>query len=97
MNGFYLVGTIVEEPEKTETSTGLKLCRLKLSVNKPFKGQEDGNEIFEVVLFKNLAEEHYEIGQVLAVTGRVQANNFEKEGNVYYHANLIGNNVDLIC
>ena len=96
MNGFYLVGRIVDEPEVSETSTGLTLCRLKLSVSRSFRGQEENSEIFEVVLFKNLAELHYEIGQILGIGGRIQANNFDKEGVKYYHANLIGNSVDFI-
>lgn len=96
MIGFYLVGRVTEEPEKTETANGLLLCRLKLSVDRTIRNQENGPEIFEVVLFRNLAEDKYEIGQLLAISGRVQANNFEKEGITYYHANLIGNSVDFV-
>ena len=96
MNGFYLVGRITEEPEVSETSNGLALCRLKLSVSRSYRGFEDSSEIFEVVLFKNLAELKYESGQMLGISGRIQANNFEKEGVTYYHPNLIGNSVDFL-
>ncbi|MBQ1482522.1 MAG: single-stranded DNA-binding protein [Erysipelotrichaceae bacterium] len=96
MNGFYLVGRVAGTPERVETSSGLPLCRLRLSVRKTFKDQEDGNEIFEVVLFRGLAEERYEEGTCLAVSGRLSANNFDKDETTYYHTNLIGNSVTVI-
>ncbi len=94
MNGFYLVGRIKGSPEKVETSSGIPLCRIRLAVAKANKDQEE--EILEVVLFRSLAEDRYEDGQYIAVNGRIQANNFEKEDVTYYHANLIGNSVTLI-
>ena len=96
MNGFYLVGRIVGNPERVETSSGLSLCRLKLSVNRTNRDLAEEAEIYEIVLFRGLAEMRYEEGQNVAVSGRLQANNFDKEGTVYYHANLIGNSVTVI-
>ncbi len=96
MNGFNLVGRICFEPERAKTGSGLPLCRLRIAVNKSGKEQEDDSEIFEVVLFRALAEAEYQIGQLVAVSGKVQANNFEKDGNVYYHANLLGNSLTIL-
>ena len=96
MNGFYLVGRIIGSPEKAETASGLPLCRLKLRVNKGGRDAEDGSEIFEVALFRSLAEADYQDGQMIAISGRLQANNFEKEDTVYYHVNLIGNSVTIV-
>ena len=96
MNGFYLVGRITGIPEKAETASGITLCRLRICVSRTNKDQENEDEIFEIVLFRSLAEERYEEGKMVAVAGRIQANNFEKEGNTYYHANLIGNSVTVI-
>ena len=96
MNGFYLVGRIIGSPEKVETSSGLSLCRLRLSVNRTNRDQEEESEIFEIVLFRNLAEMRFEEGQNVAVSGRLQANNFDKEGTTYHHANLIGNAITII-
>jgi single-stranded DNA-binding protein len=96
MNGFYLVGRICFEPEKMLTSGGLPMCRLYIAVNKSGKENSEENDIFEVVVFRNLAEMDYQKGQLVAVNGKVQANNFEKEGNVYYHANLLGNSLSIL-
>ncbi len=96
MNGFYLVGRIVGNPEKVETSSGLSLCRLRLSVNRTNRDQAEEAEIYEIVLFRGLAEMRFIDGQNVAVSGRLQANNFDKEDTIYYHANLIGNSVTFI-
>ena len=96
MNGFYLVGRICLEPERAQTGNGIPLCRLKIAVNKANKDQVDESDIFEVVVFRNLADEDYRIGQFVAVSGRVQANNYDKEGTVYYHASLFGNSISIL-
>ncbi|MBQ1899637.1 MAG: single-stranded DNA-binding protein [Erysipelotrichaceae bacterium] len=96
MNGFYIVGRVSGTPERVETSSGLPLCRLRLSVRKTNKDQEEGTEVFEIVLFRSLAEERYEEGQCLAVSGRMSANNFDRDETTYYHTNLIGNSVTVI-
>ena len=96
MNYFVLVGCIVEEPERTETSAGMKLCRLKISVGKTNKDQQEESEIFEVALFRNLATEEYQVGQNIAISGRLQSSNVERDGVMFYNTRLIGNSVTLI-
>ena len=54
MNGFYLVGRVIEEPEVSQTSNGIALCRLKLSVNKTNRNQEENKEVFEIFFSKVL-------------------------------------------
>lgn len=97
MNGFYLVGKITSEPEKGETINGTKLCRLRISVDKAVKDQGENFEIFEVTLFRGLAETDYEIGQSVAIGGKLTASNYEKDGNQYYNARLVGNNISIIA
>ena len=38
MNAFYLVGRIIEEPEKLETANGIKLCKVRIAVEKKQQG-----------------------------------------------------------
>ena len=94
MNNFSLVGQIVEAPERYESNNGVKICRLRISVVKNAK--EDEYEIFEVSLFRGNAIENYEIGQYVAVNGRLSANNVMKDNNTYYNVNLIGNSISVI-
>ena len=97
MNGFYLLGKIASEPEKGETINGTKLCRLKISVDKTVKDQDDNSDLFEVTLFRNLAVADYEVGQSVGINGKMVSSNYEKDGNQYYNVRLVGNNVSVIA
>jgi len=96
MNAFYLVGKIIDEPEKLETANGVRICKLRLAVEKNSKEATETYEIFEVILFRALAQEEYQNGQMIAVSGKLQANNYEKDSSFYYNAKLIGSNVSYI-
>lgn len=96
MNSFNLVGQIIAQPERFESSSGTKICRLKISVDKNLREQSDAGEVYEVALFRNLASEEYRVGQYVAVNGRLQANNYEKDGNRYFNVRLLGNSVTVL-
>ena len=95
MNTFNLVGRVCEEPERFESANGVKVCRIRVSVEKSNR-DDDGYDIYEVALFRNLADEKLEVGQCVALTGKLQANNLEKDGNTYYSTKLIGNGLNLL-
>ena len=96
MNSFYLAGKISEVGLKTQTNSGTNMCRLKLSVEKNNREQDITNEIYEVVLFRSLADKDYEVGDSVAISGKLQANNYEKDGSSYYNCNLIASSVYLM-
>ena len=90
MNNFFLVGKLIEDSQLSQTNSGTKMSRIKISVEKNNRDQEPANEIFEVVLFRNLAETQLKKDDAVAISGKLQANNYEKEDNNYYNCNLIG-------
>jgi len=96
MNAFYLVGKVLEKPEVLTTNNGIKYAHLKLSVLKNSKDDDETYEIFEVTLFRNLASDEYDINQLVAIQGRLQANNYEKEENIYYNSKLIANTITIL-
>ena len=65
-------------------------------MKKNSKDSSETYEVYEIVMFRSLAEENYEIGQFVAVNGKLQANNYEKEGNYYYNAKLLANAVAFV-
>ena len=93
MNSFYLVGKITDSVDMTRTSNGVNIARLHLAVERLNKDQEVTSDIFEIVLFRSLAERTYKDGQTVAITGKLQANNYEKDGVSYYNNQLIANSV----
>ena len=93
---FGFAGRIIDEPERLETSNGVKLCRLHISVDKTGKDKDEQSEIYEVTVFRNLADENYQVGQYVAVNGKLMPNNYDKEGTLYYNSKLVGNSVTFI-
>ena len=101
MNHFLVIGKAVETPEIYETSTGIKYTRLILDANRPYKNREGAYDVdrFCITIWKNLAEEvcaNIDSGDALIVSGRIQSNNYEKDGEVRYHVDMIGDKVSLL-
>lgn len=96
MNNLSLVGNVYDEPIKFESSTGLKCCRFRIKVEKSFKDSENQFEVFEVCVFNNLAQLDYKVGQLVGVTGRLQANNVDKDDKTYYNVSIIGSNINFL-
>ena len=93
MNSFYLVGRIVDSVNMTKTSNGVNIARLHVAVERLNKDQEVTNDIFEIVLFRSLAERNFQDGQTIAISGKLQANNYEKDGVSYYNNSLIASSI----
>ena len=101
MNQFIVIGKVVEAPKVKETSTGLKYTQLMLDANRPYKNKDGQYDVdrFCITLWKSLAEEccnNVDSGDALLVKGRVQSNNFEKAGEVFYKTEMIGDKVSLL-
>ena len=80
MNSFYLVGRVADEAEKFESANGVKVCRLRVSVEKGSKDPAETCDLYEVALFRNLAEENYPVGQCIGIAGKLQFR--EKENSL---------------
>ena len=96
-----VIGKVVDAPKVKETSTGIKYTQLMIDANRPFKNKEGAYDIdrFCITLWKSLAEEccnNINSGDALLIKGRVQANNFEKDGEVFYKSEMVGEKVSLL-
>lgn len=97
MNSFNIAGRVVDDPVKSTSSNGYNLSRIKISVDKNNKdGSTNGYEIFEVTVFRELAEMKIQVGDVIGVTGRLSANNYDKEGKQYFNCQMIGSQITLL-
>lgn len=97
MNSVNIAGRITEEPLQSVSSSGLNIARFKIAVDKTNK-DSNGNtyDIFEVVVFKDLANLDLKLGQFVGITGKLTANNYEKDGKAYYNCSIVGNVVSLL-
>ena len=101
MNQFIVIGKVAEAPKVKETSTGIKYTQLMIDANRSYKNKEGAYDVdrFCITLWKNLAEEccnNVDPGDALLIKGRVQSNNFEKDGEVFYKSEMIGEKVSLL-
>ena len=102
MNQIILIGKVKAEPSLKETSNGILLGQLLVDVARPYKaeGQKAECDTYCVTLWRGLAEEvkaSSHIGAVVAIKGRLQANNFIKDdGETVYRSEIIAEKVCFI-
>ena len=98
MNQIILVGRVIAKPSIRETSSGNKVVHLLLEVTRPYKNAEGDyeNEVFDVTLWKSLAEEaekRIEENMSVGIKGRLAANNYLKENEVYYRSDVVAEKI----
>ena len=96
-----LVGEVVSSPEITTTSSGNTMAYLFLKVLRPFKSEDSSPNIdtFKVLLWRGIAEEcrdNCHSGSIVAIKGRLQSSNYEKEEKIYYNCDIIAEKVAYI-
>ncbi len=96
MNSVQICGRVVEKPQIGQSQNSVKFSKIRISVERSYKEDEDNHEIFEVVVFRNLAEIQLEVGQYIGVTGKLSSNCNEKDGVKYYNYSIIGNTLSLL-
>ena len=72
------------------------LEKIKIKTDKPAKSDDDLSNLYEITVFRSLAEENYEVNDHLAISGKLVANNFEKDDNLYYNTKLVGNSITVL-
>jgi single-strand DNA-binding protein len=80
LNRITLIGRLTRDPEVKTTSTGKTLVEFSIAVNK--RGR-DGADFFYVKAWEktgNYVKEYLEKGRLVAVDGRLETNQYEKDG-----------------
>ena len=82
MNKVFLIGNLTRDPELTETSGGIKICRFSIAVNRNYSGAdgERKTDFFNVVAWRNLGEtvsRYARKGNKVCVSGSVELRNYE--------------------
>ncbi len=83
MNQIVIMGRLTADPERRETTNGTQVARFTVAVQRDFS--KDETDFLQVVAWKHTAEfisRYFTKGQMIALTGRLQANNYtDKQGN----------------
>lgn len=87
MNKVFLIGNLTRDPELSETTSGVSLCRFSIAVNRNY-GSADGErktDFFNVVAWRGLGEtvaRYAKKGNKVAVSGSIELRNYEDSQGV---------------
>ena len=82
MNKSFLIGNLTKDPELTETSNGIKVCRFTLAVNRNYKGSDGERkaDFFNWVAWRGKAEtivKYVKKGNKVYVSGSFEQRDYE--------------------
>ncbi len=87
MNKVFLIGNLTRDPELTETSSGVSICRFAIAVNRNYSGAdgERKTDFFNITAWRGLGEtvsRYAKKGNKVAVTGSIELRNYEDSQGV---------------
>ena len=96
MNQVFLIGNLTRDPELTETSGGVAICRFAIAVNRNYTGSdgERKTDFFNCVAWRGLGERvarYVKKGNKVAVSGSIETRNYEDSTGAKRTA------IDIVC
>jgi len=85
MNTLLLVGKVIDVEQST-TSSDIKLAKMKIAC--PKISDPKDSDVFEVNLWRELADKSYPLNRNVEVKGRLSSNNNTKDGKSYYNVSI---------
>lgn len=102
MNKVYLIGNLTRDPEVSETSGGIALCRFGIAVNRNYSDSngEKLTDFFNITVWRTLAENcgrYLKKGSKVAIVGSLQNRTYDdKEGNKRTVTDIVANEVEFL-
>jgi single-strand DNA-binding protein len=105
INRVVLTGNLTKDPDlRSNPSSGLAVCKLRLAVNSRRKNNSTGNwedkaNYFNVTVFGRQAEscgQYLRKGRPVAIDGRLEWSEFEVEGQKRQSVDIIAENVQFL-
>lgn len=100
MNRVTLCGRLTRDPELRATSTGTSICTFTIAVDRP--RNKDGVKEADFIRCKAFGKQGESVayykrkGEMIAVDGRIQNNNYEKDGIRHYSDEIIVERADFL-
>ena len=87
MNKVFLIGNLTRDPETSETSSGIYVCRFAIAVNRSYTGADGTREtdFFNITVWRQLAEncgKYLKKGSKVAVVGQLQNRSYEDKDGI---------------
>lgn len=102
MNKIFLIGNLTKDPELSETSSGISVCKFSIAVNRRFSSQngEQQTDFFNVTAWRGLAEnvaKYCRKGNKVAIVGSVQIRNVEdNSGQRRTYVDIVADDVEFL-
>ncbi len=96
-----MIGRLTRDPElRFIPNSGTAVARFSLAVDRDFKkeGQPDA-DFFNIKVFGKSAENcanYLKKGRLVGINGRLQNNNYEKDGVKHYNVEVVANRVQFL-
>lgn len=102
MNKVILVGNLTRDPESSQTSSGVSVCKFSMAVNRNYtnaNGERDTDYI-NILTWRGLADncaKYCVKGMKVGVCGQIQTRSYDdKDGNKRYITEVIADEVEFI-
>lgn len=102
MNKVYLIGNLTRDPETSDTSSGVRVCRFAIAVNRSY-ANADGNretDFFNITVWRQLADncsKYLKKGSKVAVVGQLQNRSYEdKDGIKRSVTDIVANEIEFL-
>ncbi len=100
-NKVFLIGRIVRDPDMRVTIAGVPITQFTVAVDRIKKrdSQDKITDFLRVITWRRLAEicgEYLKKGKLVAVEGRLQFRNYDKDGESLTMAEIVADNVQML-
>lgn len=101
LNQVILVGRITKDVEVRESENGKKRAYVTVAVPRSYKNEEGkyDTDFIECILWNDVAEntsKYCKKGDIIGVKGRLQTDNYEKEGTKIYKLSVVAEKVTFL-
>lgn len=102
MNKVYLIGNLTRDPELSNTTSGVAVCRLSIAVGRRFANADGSRDtdFFNVTSWRATAENcarYLKKGSKIAVVGSIQTRNYERsDGTKGFAIDIVADEVEFL-
>ena len=102
MNKVYLIGNLTRDPELSQTTSGISVCRMSIAVGRRFANAEGGRDtdFFNITAWRGTADncaKFLKKGNKIAVSGSIQTRTYEKQdGSKGFSIDIVADEVEFL-
>lgn len=101
MNKVFLIGNLTKNPELTQTSSGISVCKFTLAVSRRYSNSDGVREtdFLPIIVWRSQAErceKYLRKGSKAAVVGSVHTRSYDQDGSRRFITEIIADEVQFL-